>query len=516
MGKSGQSVAVLAAILGARVTCFDQRVIEECLQQSLLSRIMELSSGAEQRLSFQQGHPKFSSSEMEHIDILILSPGIPASSSWLIQLQETYQKYHNKELEIASEVGFAASHTKTPILAITGTNGKSSSCWYLHQYVSLLGYHSFVGGNFGTALSEMVVGEIFANTIYDYAIVEISSYQMEFPYGFRPHVGVVLNLTPDHLARHKTMDVYAEMKKRIFVAQGKDDFCLYPFENDLLIPSAVHSKHIVLCSKKPLCDIKTSYLYIQRKNQKIEIIWKEKEQEERIFEIPPLQLLGHHNIQNIQTLIGIACCLSLPIHPELFQQIKPLEHRLEIVQFKDKEHISRPSNVMWINDSKATNVEATQAGIAATIEYLQTSNSPLSTNLFILLGGVGKDGANYEVLLENMWDIDHIHITIVCFGASASTIKDQLTLKFQNSKHIQMVLVSQMDDAISFCQQNITSHHKYHTKNTQFVILLSPACASFDAFDNFEHRGRMFCETVKQLYTSQQQNISSSIVSEAT
>ena len=130
-----------------------------------------------------------------------------------------------------------------------GTNGKSSSCWYLHQYLSLLGYPSFVGGNFGTALSEMVIEDFIilgTDIKYDYAVVEISSYQMEFPYGFRPHVGVVLNLTPDHLARHKTMEVYAEMKKRIFAAQTKDDFCLYPFGNDLLIPSNVHSKSVIL------------------------------------------------------------------------------------------------------------------------------------------------------------------------------------------------------------------------------------------------------------------------------
>ena len=522
MGKSGQSVAVLASLLDAKVMCFDSRPIESSVQDELKNRISSLSI-SEKRVSFptfHTGHPiyfhseestdKLRKSHVGNLDILILSPGVPASSSWLIELQNQIRTHCHRELTIASEVGFAASCTKTPIIAITGTNGKSSCSWYTHQYLSSLGYRSFVGGNFGTALSEMIIEEVSNPTSsFDFAVVEISSYQMEFPFGFAPKVGVILNLTPDHLARHKTMEVYAQMKQRIFTAQSRDDFCLYPLENTMLHPNSQKSQSLLLCAKKPTegmrKNIENRYIYIdESSDRETQIIYVHENKSTTVFSIPPLQLLGRHNLQNIQAMIGILHSLSLPVESHLLSSIRPLEHRLEIIDVGQ-----RGGSVEWINDSKATNVEATLAGLSATIEYIQQKSSP--TTLIILLGGAGKEGAEYRMLLDCITNVEqHIHIQILCFGASGQEIKKQLqdglrsaektkiSLQTVPEANIHIQNVATMYEALTLCHSIVNSEQ---LQDQQRTVLLSPACASFDEFENFEHRGRVFCELVQSTQT---------------
>ena len=225
--------------------------------------------------TFHTGHPTYlppeeriedhsDESHVGDLDLLILSPGVPASSPWLLELQNQIRTHCDKELPIASEVGFAASCTKTKSLRlrepmenhlVAGTHTNISPLWDTKVLWS---------GNFGTALSEMIIEEISNQTSsFDFAVVEISSYQMEFPFGFAPKVGVILNLTPDHLARHKTMNVYAQMKKRIFAAQSKDDFCLFPLENPMLHPNNPKSKSLLLCSNEPTENFKW-WIHIHR------------------------------------------------------------------------------------------------------------------------------------------------------------------------------------------------------------------------------------------------------------
>ena len=168
----------------------------------------------------------------------------------------------DKKLPIASEVGFAASvHRQKSLQSreptenhlVAGTHTNISPLWDIEVlWVEI-----------GTALSEMIIEEIsFQTSSFDFAVVEISSYQMEFPFGFAPKVGVILNLTPDHLARHKTMDVYAQMKKRIFSAQSKDDFCLFPLKNTMLHPNNPKSKSLLLCANEPTENLNGGYIYI--------------------------------------------------------------------------------------------------------------------------------------------------------------------------------------------------------------------------------------------------------------
>jgi UDP-N-acetylmuramoylalanine--D-glutamate ligase len=511
MGKSGQSATVLACLLGACVMCFDSRPVDSDVQEKLISRIRSLSSNNPNISipSFHVGYPILINEKeyaeliddeigtyIKFLDLLILSPGVPASSHWLIELQNNMQRYHNTALKIASEVGFAASYTQTKMIAITGTNGKSSCSWYTYQYLSSLGYRCFVGGNFGTALSEMVIEELLARISdkipYTYAVVEISSYQMEFPYGFSPCVGVALNLTPDHLARHQTMNIYAQMKRRIFASLDADAFCVYPLEDVRLHPTSTNAKHVILCQKKPQDDIQYSYVYTEEMSigHERRIFYVDTLKQERFFVIPSLQLLGRHNIQNIQAVIAILLSLKQPIESHLLSSIRPLEHRLEAIK-----NIS-PQNVQWINDSKATNVEATQAGLLATVEYIQNETETQTKTLIVLLGGVGKEGANYRILLDCFKQLENrdINTKIICFGASGLDIMKQLQDRLlDDNLRVELQYVSTMSKAVTVSQIEVQQHHSLDKKK---VVLLSPACASFDEFQNFEHRGRVFCEMV--------------------
>jgi UDP-N-acetylmuramoylalanine--D-glutamate ligase len=356
----------------------------------------------------------------------------------------------------------------------------------------------------------MIIEEISTQTSFDFAVVEISSYQMEFPFGFAPKVGVILNLTPDHLARHKTMDVYAQMKKRIFAAQSRDDFCLYPFKNTMLHPDSPKSQPILLCEKKPKESMEQhmggGYIYVdESSDRETQIICVSENNSKSVYSVPPLQLLGRHNLQNIQAVIGILHSLSLPVESHLLSSIRPLEHRLEIIDGGQQDD-NRCNNVEWINDSKATNVEATMAGLSATIEYIQRKSSPVT--LIILLGGAGKEGAEYRMLLNCITNVEQqsISIQILCFGESGREIQNQLQeglrtvekteTKTSHETGIHIQYVPTMYETVSLCHSIVNSQH---VQNQRRTILLSPACASFDEFQNFEHRGRIFCELVQNI-----------------
>ena len=176
MGKSGQAAAHLAQRIGANVHCFDQNTDATAPQQCTA------------HFGPEAGVPLISTL---HPDLLIISPGISGNSSWLAPFKAA-------QIPIASELGFAASFISSPIIAVTGTNGKSSCCWYIKSLLEQAKKSVFIGGNFGTALSEAVL-DMLSGESYNYIVAEVSSYQMEFPYSFHPKISILLNLTPDHL-----------------------------------------------------------------------------------------------------------------------------------------------------------------------------------------------------------------------------------------------------------------------------------------------------------------------------
>lgn len=382
--------------------------------------------------------------------LIIVSPGVPRNNPLISAAIE-------QEITIISELNFASNHLNIPIVAVTGTNGKSSTVWYTQQLATQLGYKAFLGGNFGTPLSDLVVAQYTQKLEYDIAIVEVSSYQLEWSHNFSPVAAGILNLTPDHLARHKTMREYRRCKMKIFDNQSSANIAIVPLNDPTLHPSLETQLQffgsITERTDEWGCFYDDTHFFCIQSDQ----TWSMP-----ISEIP---LLGRHNLENIAMatllLLGIANDLSVsPLH---IAQLRALEHRLESISIQDR---------LWINDSKATNLEATLAAL-----------NSINTSTVILLGGAGKEGADYSRLLPLLNDRAQ---AVICFGSSGSIIYTALQ---PISKLIPIKLVVDLSSAIELARLEFAPH----------PVLLSPACASFDEFANFAERGRYFKETIQEL-----------------
>ena len=221
MGASGKAAAQLALQKGYIVETFDTRTNAPTLEGTTPFHGID----ATEQIATQ--------------DLIVISPGVPLA-------HEMLNKARKKNIPILSELAFAAQYIDIPMLAITGTNGKSSTTWYTAQLLEQAGHRPFTGGNFGTALSILAQDQ----QDYDIAVVEVSSYQMECPGTFAPHAGVILNLTPDHLARHKTMESYAEHKRRIFQHQDASSWAITPHNHAQIFSRGAAQKPISWCASR--------------------------------------------------------------------------------------------------------------------------------------------------------------------------------------------------------------------------------------------------------------------------
>ena len=422
MGSSGQSAAKLALAMGYSVCCIDRKTVS-------------VPEGCGFKLESQ--------ASLEGITFVVVSPGVPSHNTII-------QKAIDNEIPIISELNFAARQVKVPMIAVTGTNGKSSTVWYAKQMAEQCGLHVFLGGNFGCALSEMVLDILEHNTHYDLAIVEVSSYQLEWSHDFLPNAASILNLTPDHLARHGTFEEYRRCKLKLFEQQSANERAVLP-----LIPRNIHPQtnatkryfgNMSDRHDEPGCFTSTEGIH-----------WFS-DQQEWSFKRIDIPLLGEHNLHNVAAaLLLIEPFIPQPINAEGCKSLEALEHRLEPVWINDR---------LWINDSKATNIEATEAA-------LRSMPEPVT----LLLGGAGKQGADYTQLADLLRKNTS---QVICFGASGSEIHSQLSPII--SENISCTTTVDLSSAIQLAR----------LKDDRRPVLLSPACASFDAFTNFEHRGRYF------------------------
>jgi len=429
MARSGVDAARLAVACGAAdVLCTDLRADAPVVD------------GTRQAYGFHD------EDDLQQADLIIVSPGIPPGIGLL-------RRARDQGTPVVGELGVAAAKLAelgVPMLAVTGTNGKSSTVWLLHQLLEQAGRDSWVGGNLGTPLSALVVDILEGRARPDAAVVEVSSYQLETCGPFRPHAAAVLNLQPDHLARHKTMDAYAAAKLGIFAHQKAGDLAVLKPGERLpwsAVPQGVTRLEL---GSTPGVQVDGHLVF-------------EGTADDGRLDLSDFPLPGPHNAENLGTAMLLAMHSGVKRADIDPSQLRALPHRLEPVHTTDL-------GVRWVNDSKATNVDAALVGISA-----------FDGPLLALLGGQGKDGADYRLLAGALQTRSR---RVICFGQAGPAIARHLS-----DAGLAPELVDSLPAAATRARALALPGD---------TILLSPACASFDAYSDFEARGRHFADLARQ------------------
>jgi UDP-N-acetylmuramoylalanine--D-glutamate ligase len=376
------------------------------------------------------------------VDLVVPSPGVPAENSLL-------REARHRGIEILSEIELAYRFLSAPMVAITGTNGKSTTTTLVSEMLKAQGTKVFTGGNIGTPLIGFVSGG------WEWGVVEISSFQLEWIEEFRPRVAVLLNLSEDHLDRYPDFAAYCGAKARIFENQTAQDIAVLNRDDPGVW--ALRQKCRARIISFGFSEVSQGVLAGAE-----EIVWRNGSSEER-FPLGAAKIQGIHNVENMMAAIAVAKALGVTaqIIQQTLEKFPGLEHRLEFVREKN--------GVRYYNDSKGTNVGAVVKSLAS-----------FAAPVILLAGGVDK-GGDYGVLRDG---IEKRVKRLVLFGAAKQTIARTLGALTET------VVVENLEAAVRDAHE--------HARPGD-VVLLSPACSSFDMFRNYAERGRAFKGLVQAL-----------------
>jgi UDP-N-acetylmuramoylalanine--D-glutamate ligase len=388
---------------------------------------------------------------LDQLDLVVVSPGVPTKAIPL--------RYAERAgAEVIGEVELASRFLKGRIVAITGSNGKTTTTSLVGRLLADAGLETQVGGNIGKPLVSLV--ESSRND--GWTVVELSSFQLETIKEFHPTVAVVLNLTPNHMDRYESFTDYAAAKHRIFMNQGPGDVAILNADDEIVSTWAEGLRaHVARFSVKQ--QLKEG-LFLRGR----EIVSRAANSARVLMTADEMKLRGLHNIENVLAALaaGLACGASPDSMRETIRNFEPVEHRLEFV--------AEIEGVKFYNDSKATSVDATLKALEAFADE--------AGKIVLILGGRGKK-APYAPLAELVREKVR---KLVLLGEDADTIGKELE-GFAPS-----VRASDMNDAVTVA---------FEASQQGDIVLLAPACASFDMFESFEHRGRVFKEEVQSLST---------------
>jgi UDP-N-acetylmuramoylalanine--D-glutamate ligase len=431
LARTGLATARFLAGAGARVRAVDRRSAEE-----LGGAVDELASlAAEVRLGDDDP------AALDGIALVVPSPGVPADGALLGAAVA-------RGIPIASEIELAARHLAIPLLAVTGTNGKSTTTTLLGAMLRQDGRRTFVGGNLGTPLVTAVGGDA------EVAVVEVSSFQLEWVDGFRPRVGVFLNLTDDHLDRYADLDAYGRAKLRMFARQDATDTAVLNGGDPWL------RRHAGDFAARTLWFGAGEGVAIRDDEAAIRLRLAGHEE---VYPLAHVSLVGAHNRENMMAAIAAARAFGVPAPrvQEALEAFRGLEHRLELVRERN--------GVRWVNDSKGTNA-------GAVIKSIES----FPGNVVLLAGGIEK-GGDYGVLRAPVAKrVKHL----ILFGAA----RDLLARTLAGTAPI--AIVDTLAAAVAAADAQA---------NSGDVVLLSPGCASFDMFRDYADRGRQFKALVEAL-----------------
>jgi UDP-N-acetylmuramoylalanine--D-glutamate ligase len=435
LARTGIATAVFCAARGARVTATDTRSEKEVGES--VSKLRD--AGVSLELG---GHREQTFLEQ---DLIIPSPGVPADEQHL-------QAARSKGVTIWSEVELAYRFLKGRMIGITGSNGKTTTTSLVDHIMKTAEMKTVLAGNIGTPL----IGCVEKTNGETWTVVELSSFQLELIDTFRPDIGVFLNLTPDHLDRHRTMEAYGAAKARLFENQTKADAAVLNADDP---PTMRYAPAVprVYCFSRKQSVAKGAFVNGN------ELVFRGHAVGESILKLDDIPLAGTHNVENV--LAAVAATRSAGVTPEAIargvRSFAGVEHRLEFV--------AEIGGVRYYNDSKATNVDATLKAIDA-----------FPGRILLILGGKDK-GSDYTVLQKPLREKAILALLI---GAAAEKIENQIT------GSVALERAETLKHAVELAS---------HAAQPGDVVLLAPACASFDQFQNYEHRGRMFKDLVRQL-----------------
>ena len=381
-------------------------------------------------------------------DVVMKSPGIPDKSPIVKKLKE-------KGIPVMSEIEFAAPFTNATIIGITGSNGKTTTTMLTHHLLKSAGLNAGIGGNIGKSFAWQV-----ADNKYDSYVLELSSFQLDGIKDFKPHIAVITNISPDHLDRYDyKYENYIDSKFRITMNQTEDDYLIYDADDEAI--NEWFKTHKTKAKLIPFSLTKTFSEGVYINNNKMEI---KISQEEFTMDTEYIALEGKHNMKNAMAATSVAKLMQIrkATIRESLSNFQGVEHRLE--------KVLKIQNVQYINDSKATNVNAT-------FYALDSMNTPTVW----IVGGVDK-GNDYNELMSLVREKVK---AIICLGVDNKKIIDV----FGNVVDI-MIEVDNMDDAVKMAERLTEKGDS---------VLLSPACASFDLFESYEDRGNQFKKAVKNL-----------------
>ncbi|HOV33774.1 MAG TPA: UDP-N-acetylmuramoyl-L-alanine--D-glutamate ligase [Candidatus Hydrogenedens sp.] len=434
-GKTGISCAKLLKKQGKKVIVNDIKKGDE------LSNATQFLENLGVPYIFGE-HPE---SLLSEVDFVIVSPGISPKIPIL-------EEARNRGIPVLGEFEYAWYFADSPVIAVTGTNGKTTvTCWINHT-LKELGFNTALAGNNDTPLSDIVAEPV----AYDWIVAELSSYQLEYTHFFHPRVAAVLNVTPDHISRHPTLQEYADTKCKIFQNQTEQDAAVINSDDEWV------SKMNMPPSVKKLCfslETEVQGAWVKPDGEESYILFNK----DILGKVSQIPLKGKHNLANALAVLTIVSSLSIP--PEkvykAMNSFKGVPHRIEFLGSKN--------GVAFYNDSKSTNVES----LRVALESFQQS-------VILIAGGRGK-GASYKPLRQLVQEKVCFLITL---GEDAQKIEDAF------SDLVQVERVQSMEEAVKVAWQHSLPGS---------AILLSPACASFDMYPNFEIRGEHFRKCVKQL-----------------
>jgi len=437
IGKSGLAAARFLKAHGARVTVSDARPATLIAELSeLLDEGFMVEAGSHGLLTFRRQ------------DLIVVSPGVPQSTPELKTVRAM-------GAHIIGELELGAQFLQGDVVAITGSNGKTTTTTLVGKIFADAGVPTLVGGNIGRPVTEMVA----ESTPQTVSVLEVSSFQLETVEEFHPRIAAVLNLTPDHLDRHGSFEVYAAAKARIFENQVAGDALVLNADDPAVQAFAAKAKGEVFwfsATKAVRCGT------FVRDGV---VVWVEKEGgvTEPILPVSEIPLQGAHNVENVLAAVCMARLATVPAESirATVKGFAAVEHRLEFVR--------EVAGVRYYNDSKATNVDATMKAVAA-----------FAGGVHLILGGKDKD-SDYTALAPLLRERVK---TVITIGSAAQKIEHQLTgvMKIERAETLQRAVALASEISVA-----------------GDTVLLAPACASFDQFENYEHRGRVFKELVAAL-----------------